>query len=223
MAQARVDRLSESRLALDGSLRGEVLASTEMMRRALIGLATFASAVVAFVMPATATAAGQPPPGNEPGIAQYTETLPTSGGGQAVGSSSKSHKLPSKIQAKLKREGGRAAASLQVIASSAAYGAPQTKLRTVPLRTRPEPAKPASSKPAKPASPKPAKPASSKPAAVQSQAAGSSGGQAGAGSAASAAATSAGHGYVLAVVLALVLLTAVAAAVAVGRRRRRSA
>ncbi len=172
------------------------------MRGALIGPAVFAAAVASFAMPAAATAAIHPPAGNEPGVAQYTETLPSAGGGEAVGSSSKAHKLPPKIQAKLKREGGSAAASLQVIASSSTYGAPQTKLRTVSPRPRSE---------------------GKKPAVVPSQAVAASGGQADAGAAASAAATSAGHGYVLAVVLALVLLTAAAAAITVSRRRRRSA
>jgi len=185
-----------------------------MTRGASIIAAAFAWAVVAFVVPATANA-DQPPPGNEPGVAQYQETVPTAGGGEAVGSNTKTHKLSPTLQAKLKREGGRAAASLAVIASSAAYGAPQTKLKTAttPVQTRTTP----TTTQKRPAVQKPSV-ASTTPTA-QNQAAGASGNQ----GAASAAATSAGHGYVLALVLVLVVLTAGAVAGTVWRRRRRSA
>lgn len=178
-----------------------------MMRAALTGLAVFASAVIAFVTPATGTAAAHPPSGNEPGVAQYTEMLPSAGGGQAAGSSTQSHKLPAAIQAKLKREGGSAASSLEVIASSAAYGAPQATHQSKPA-TAPTKSAGKGSK----AIGKGAKTAGHRAVADQANA-----------SAASAAATSAGHGYVLAVVLALVLLTVAAATVTFARRRRRSA
>ena len=168
-----------------------------MARGTITGWALTAAVVAAFLMPATALA-DQPPSPNEPGIAQYTETLPTSDGGQAVGSSSKSHKLSPKIQAKLKREGGREANALTAISSSGAYGAPQTKLRTAATAAKPKP-KPVHLNPGRTEAAAPASP-----------------------SAGSAAASSAGHGFVLVLVLVLVLLTGATVAITVWRRRRPS-
>jgi hypothetical protein len=93
------------------------------MRRACL-TALLAAALV----PASAGAANPPPP-PVPAIAQYVESLPTSAG-PAVPGSGKPHSraLPTAVERTIRTQGGRDARTIEAIATSSAYGAPQTSL-----------------------------------------------------------------------------------------------
>jgi hypothetical protein len=91
-----------------------------MPRARLIGFIAVASAV-AVVLPTVAASQS----GDVPGLAQYTEMLPTVGGGESATANSQAHLLRPSIQAELDRIGGPTSVSLRVIATSGAFGAPQ--------------------------------------------------------------------------------------------------
>jgi len=85
--------------------------------------------------PANAAAGDQLP---VPAIAQYVESIPTSGGPAvpAAAPTPRVRKLPATVQQKVLVQGGTDAPTIEAIATSSAYGAPQTTLE------RPAAAKP---------------------------------------------------------------------------------
>jgi hypothetical protein len=85
-----------------------------------------------------------PPPPEEPAISQYVETLPSGGGGQAVGvGKSQTKPLPKHAAKKLTQKATPLAPKLRSIATDSSYGAPQRTLpsRAAPAPTRAKPAK----------------------------------------------------------------------------------
>jgi hypothetical protein len=81
-----------------------------------------------------------PPPPEGPAIDQYVETLPSGGGGQAVGvGKARTKPLSHHAAKKLTRTATPLAPKLKSIATSSSYGAPQ---QTLPRRS-PAPARPA--------------------------------------------------------------------------------
>ena len=87
-----------------------------------------------------ASAQETPPPPEGPAIDQYVETLPSGGGGQAVGvGKARTKPLSHHAAKKLTRTATPLAPKLKSIATSSSYGAPQ---QTLPRRS-PTPAKPA--------------------------------------------------------------------------------
>jgi hypothetical protein len=94
-------------------------------RRAFLIAAAVTATVAAAARPGDATAAAPPP---TPGISQYVETVPTSSGGTA-----------NQSPAKTTQRGHRRVTPAQVaaIASSPAYGAPQSRLSLHPTNGQP--------------------------------------------------------------------------------------
>jgi hypothetical protein len=81
----------------------------------------------------TATAlAADPLPA--PAVAQYVESIPTGEGPVVAAGATKPHvkKLPPAVHAKIEAEGGKDAAVIEQLATSSAYGAPQTTLTQSP-------------------------------------------------------------------------------------------
>jgi hypothetical protein len=63
-------------------------------------------------------------------VQQYVEQIPCAGGSQAAGSGNNTKRtLPKQIQTKIDQQGGQDAQQLENIASSSAYGAPQTAIK----------------------------------------------------------------------------------------------
>jgi hypothetical protein len=90
--------------------------------RLLIALPAI-TAVVAAGGTAKAQSPSPPPPTSA--IAQYVEQVPTSSGGQALGSgTTRAGKLSGKVKQQIVREGGKDAGLLEAVATSSAYGAP---------------------------------------------------------------------------------------------------
>jgi len=89
------------------------------------GLAVAAAAALVLLLAPTAFAAS---PGDFSASDQYVETVPTSHGPSATDGSRRSRTpLSAAAAAKLRNQGGADAASLEAIATSSDYGAPQAK------------------------------------------------------------------------------------------------
>ncbi|MEN3343227.1 MAG: hypothetical protein V7644_2631 [Actinomycetota bacterium] len=148
-------------------------------------------AVLASLAGASARAATPPPaPPENPAVAQYVEAVPTSGG-PVVPTGGGHARLPRKLTRTLRRAGPTGEALVNV-ASSAAFGAPQKRLR-----------------------------ASARVRASESQAAAKAAGPvSGSSLGAAGSAIGGGHGVILWLALALLAVTAAGAGAAVRRARR---
>jgi hypothetical protein len=97
--------------------------------------APFVGAVAAFALAGPARAEGPPPPPDEISAADaYRESIPTAGGPKPTGASERRSRLAPAISARLGR--GATSTFLRDVATSAAYGAPQSRLRP-PAGSRP--------------------------------------------------------------------------------------
>jgi hypothetical protein len=124
-----------------------------MPRAWLITAVLVAAALAPALAPAQAVAADPLP---VPALAQYVESIPTSGGPAVPAAAAKPsvRKLPPAVQREVVAEGGADAAAIEAIASSSAYGAPQTTLKQ-PTATAPEPEPEPEPKPEPKPKPKP--------------------------------------------------------------------
>jgi hypothetical protein len=89
---------------------------------------TLAALSAALVLLPAAIAGAAQTPDDFSAADQYVETLPTTKGPSSTkeGEGGKGHtRLPASVKTKLAREGGEDAASLQVVATSGRFGAPQ--------------------------------------------------------------------------------------------------
>lgn len=106
--------------------------------------------VCVFSAPAFADETPPPVPPETPSIDQYVETVPTShGGASAVVGKPRAKPLPHRITAKIHARSDVVTKSLEVIATSSAYGAPQRDLSRPAKTSRKQREKP-SANPARP-------------------------------------------------------------------------
>lgn len=105
--------------------------------------------VCVFSTPAFADETPPPVPPGTPSIDQYVETVPTSHGGTSAGiGKPRAKPLPHRIAAKIHARSDAVTKSLEVVATSSAYGAPQRHLSR-PANTSRKRGKP-SANPARP-------------------------------------------------------------------------
>lgn len=115
-------------------------------------IAVLAAGIVACVFSASAFAEEPPPPvpPETPSIDQYVETVPTSHGGTSAGvGKPRAKPLPHRITAKIHARSDAVTKSLEVIATSSAYGAPQRDLSR-PAKTSRKQQEKRSANPARP-------------------------------------------------------------------------
>jgi hypothetical protein len=182
------------------------------MRNSILILVVGASAYGA----APIASASEPPvPPGGPAINQYVETVPSGGGGHAVGVG-QWHRvgLPKKAQKKLNREATPLAPKLRSIATSSDYGAPQQTLPRRDATRRAAPSRPPSAIPKTP----PSRRMSPKP--VHRSEEKTPEGERNAVSAAVSAATGSGSRAPLILLVVIVLLTTAAGILAAAKRAR---
>jgi hypothetical protein len=94
--------------------------------RTYLGMVAVASLALAAATPALAQ---DPPPPTPPSIDQYVETVPTAGGGTSPEVTKQGvQPLPAKVATRLHNSSDATTKELAPIATSSAYGAPQTPL-----------------------------------------------------------------------------------------------
>jgi hypothetical protein len=101
------------------------------MRLSKSQIAMLAAGIIVCVFSAPAFADETPPPvpPETPSIDQYVETVPTSHGGTSAGiGKPRAKPLPHRITAKIHARSDAVTKSLEVVATSSAYGAPQRDL-----------------------------------------------------------------------------------------------
>ena len=101
------------------------------MRLSKSQIAILAAGIIVCVFSAPAFADETPPPvpPETPSIDQYVETVPTSHGGTSAGiGKPRAKPLPHRITAKIHARSDAVTKSLEVVATSSAYGAPQRDL-----------------------------------------------------------------------------------------------
>jgi hypothetical protein len=114
-------------------------------------IAMLAAGIILCVFSAPAFADDTPPPvpPETPSIDQYVETVPTSHGGTSAGiGKPRAKPLPHRIAAKIRARSDAVTKNLEVVATSSAYGAPQSDLSR-PAKTSRQREKP-SANPARP-------------------------------------------------------------------------
>ena len=100
--------------------------------------AAFVALLAAFVMAPATTAGAAKSPEDFSASDQYIETLPTSSGPSATKEGKdRRTSLPAGVKAKLDAEGGRDAASLEEVATSGRFGAPQVTNGSADKKGRP--------------------------------------------------------------------------------------
>jgi hypothetical protein len=115
-------------------------------------IAMLAAGIILCVFSAPAFADETPPPvpPETPSIDQYVETVPTSHGGTSAGiGKPRAKPLPHRITAKIRARSDAVTKNLEVVATSSAYGAPQSDLSR-PAKTSREQREEPSANPARP-------------------------------------------------------------------------
>lgn len=111
-----------------------------MARRLVLSLTLAGAGFAWWSAAAAADSDPVPVPADISAIAVYVETIPAAGGAQAVGNPGTGQaELPPSVERQVREEGGEDAQALELVATSEAYGAPQTAAPEPPAPAQDEP------------------------------------------------------------------------------------